>query len=105
MEVLEDVLEAVVQCDCAAGCPSCVLPGSARVESVLAKEVMEYPYPKEATRWLIHRLTGRKEYQPDLTGVPATMPVPPTRPEPLLDERTERKVRKVARWKRKGGRS
>jgi DEAD/DEAH box helicase domain-containing protein len=105
MEVLEDVLEAVVQCDCAAGCPSCVLPGSARVESVLEKEVMEYPYPKEATRWLIHRLTGRKEYQPDLTGVPATMPVPPTRPEPLLDDRTERKVRKVARWKRKGGRS
>ena len=51
-EILKDVLEAVVECPCVAGCPSCVLPGASRIESSLESEVMEYPYPKEATRWV-----------------------------------------------------
>jgi DEAD/DEAH box helicase domain-containing protein len=104
-QVLEDVLEAVVNCDCAAGCPACVLPGSSRVASVLDQELMEYPYPKEATRWLLHRLTGRDEYVVDLTGVAAPTSPRPESPPVLLDERTERKVRKVARWTMRRGRS
>jgi ATP-dependent helicase YprA (DUF1998 family) len=104
-QVLEDVLEAVVNCDCAAGCPACVLPGSSRVASVLDQELMEYPYPKEATRWLLHRLIGRDEYVPDLTGVAAPTSPRPESPPVLLDERTERKVRKVARWTMRRGRS
>ncbi len=98
-QILEDVLEALVECECDAGCPSCVLPGSSRVESALEKEVMEYPYPKEATRWLIHRITGREEYEPDLSAVKAIEVESPGAPEPTLDARTERKIRKVARWK------
>jgi len=102
-QILEDVLEAVVECQCAAGCPSCVLPGASRLLSLLEREVLEYPYPKEATRWLLHQLTDRPEYTPDLTGIPAGIQQPPEPVPPALDERTERKVRKVARWRSKRG--
>ena len=103
-EILKDVLEAVVECPCVAGCPSCVLPGASRIESSLESEVMEYPYPKEATRWLLHRLLGLEPYKPELHGVPAPVESPLNPPAPALDERVERKIRKVARLTSRGNR-
>ena len=103
-EILQDVLEAVVECPCIAGCPACVLPGASRIESALEAEVMEYPYPKEATQWLLHRLLGREIYEPQLQGVAAPRELPLEPPVPALDERVERKIRKVARITGKAGR-
>ncbi|MEE8141817.1 MAG: DEAD/DEAH box helicase, partial [Planctomycetota bacterium] len=102
-EVLESVLEAVVDCPCQAGCPSCVLPGTTRVETHMEPSILEYPYPKEATRTLLHLLLGREVYQPQLQGVAVASPSALLPPPPLmmappeLDPRTERKVRKVSR--------
>ena len=87
-----------------AGCPSCVLPGASRIESSLESEVLEYPYPKEATRWLLHRLLGLEPYKPELHGVPAPVESPLNPPAPALDERVERKIRKVARLTSRGNR-
>ncbi|MCI0651551.1 MAG: DEAD/DEAH box helicase [Planctomycetes bacterium] len=95
--VLEATLEALVQCPCRAGCPSCVLPGSTRVETYMEPSILEFPYPKEAARFLLHMLLGRERYVPVLAGIPATLPASPQAPPPELDPRTERKVRKAIR--------
>ncbi|MEM7166326.1 MAG: DUF1998 domain-containing protein, partial [Planctomycetota bacterium] len=95
-EVLEETLAAVVDCPCEAGCPSCVLPGSTRVETYMEPSILEYPYPKEATRFLLHLLLGLAPHEPDLQ--PVSLPEPPAQlPPPELDPRTERKARKAAR--------
>ena len=93
--VLEATLEAVIDCPCPAGCPSCVLPGTTRVESYMEPSILEYPYPKEATRFLLHLLLGKEAYEP--TFEPISLPTdrsPAPLPNPL-DARTERKVRKA----------
>ncbi len=95
--VLEASLEAAVDCDCAAGCPSCVLPANTRVETYMEPAILEYPYPKEAARFLLHALLGMGAYEPDLSGVQIREVVAPPVPEPELDPRTERKVDKVIR--------
>ena len=96
-EVLENTLEAIVDCPCSAGCPSCVLPGSTRVESYMEPSILEYPYPKEATRFILHVLLGMELYTPDLEGVPVRPAPAPEQPAKPLDARTERKVRKAIR--------
>ncbi len=94
-ELLEATLDAVLDCPCPAGCPSCVLPASSRTRSNLEPSILEYPYPKEATRFLLHRLLGLADHVPDLVGV--LQPATPGAGElpPSLDPRTERKARKA----------
>ncbi|HIN80127.1 MAG TPA: DEAD/DEAH box helicase [Planctomycetes bacterium] len=94
-ELLDDTLEAVLDCPCDAGCPSCVLPGYSRVETYLEPSLVEYPYPKEATRFLLHRLLGLPDHVPCLEAVQVAISPSPELPAPALDERTERKVRKA----------
>jgi len=96
-ELIADVKEAVEACECPAGCPACVLPGSSRVETYMEPSILEYPYPKEATRFLIHRLLGIADYVPRLDGVPMATPEHAGEIEQPLDERTERKARKAIR--------
>lgn len=91
-ELLQETLEAIIDCPCEVGCPGCVLPGAGRTEDA---DVIEYPYPKEATRFLLHRLLGRPDYVPQLTGVALAPPTAPMRPARELSAITERKVRKV----------
>ncbi|MGE3166338.1 MAG: DEAD/DEAH box helicase [Planctomycetota bacterium] len=95
--VLEETLEAVRECPCDAGCPSCVLPGSTRVESYMEPAILEYPYPKEATRFLLHILLGLEAYPPQLQPVALSPSAPSVEPIRRLDPRVERKVRKAAR--------
>ncbi|MBC8261288.1 MAG: DEAD/DEAH box helicase [Planctomycetia bacterium] len=104
LSMMSDVLEAVTECPCAAGCPACVLPGASRIESALEAEVLEYPFPKEATRWLLHLLLGKESYEPQLEGIPAPCENPMIPVPPLLDARVERKIRKVARLTSRRGR-
>jgi hypothetical protein len=49
-----------------AGCPSCVLPTSTRYEIGLEPSIVEYPFPKEAARFLLHLLSGAEPYRPRL---------------------------------------
>ncbi|MFN0057831.1 MAG: DEAD/DEAH box helicase [Planctomycetota bacterium] len=96
-EVLAATLEAMVECPCAAGCPSCVLPSSTRVETYMEPSILEYPFPKEAARFLLHLLLDLEAYVPKLDGVPLPVSATPAPVESDLDERTERKVRKALR--------
>ena len=65
--------------------------------------ILEYPYPKEATRFVLHLLLGRDTYVPSLDGVQVREAQqgpdwsPPSAPPPALDARTEKKVRKAIR--------
>jgi len=104
-EVLEATLEAVLACPCPAGCPSCVLPGStgptaptgAAPGGAVETSGLEYPYPKEAVRFLLHRLLGLPDHEPRLEGVSVATPPDAGALPPSLDPRTERKARKALR--------
>ncbi len=90
-------LDALAGCPCPAGCPSCVLPGSARVETAVEAAILEYPYPKEAARFILHLLLGLERWVPRLEGVALAAPAPPDPPPRPLDARTERRARKALR--------
>ena len=100
--VLTATLEAVESCSCPAGCPACVLPSSSKIAQPLEASVLEYPYPKEATRFLLHRLLGREDYAPQLDGISVETPTSAGTMPRELDERTERKARKAIRNLGKG---
>ncbi len=96
-EILTATIETVVECPCPAGCPACVLPSSSRVETYQEPSILEYPYPKEATRFILHRLLGLPDYVPSFEGV--SIPIAPSAGAlpAELDPKTERKARKAIR--------
>ena len=93
--ILADSLEHAVSCNCAAGCPSCVLPASSRYEIAMEPSIKEFPYPKEAARFLLHELLEREPYRPRLEPVPVETPKAAIEAQEMLDPRTAGKVRRA----------
>ena len=94
--ILEATLEHVVGCECRAGCPSCVIPVSTRHEIGAEPTVEEYPFPKEAARYLLHLLLEKEPYEPRLDPFEATEPRP-LAPRESLDPAVARRVRRALR--------
>ncbi|HLU48602.1 MAG TPA: DEAD/DEAH box helicase, partial [Planctomycetota bacterium] len=95
--ILEATLEHVVGCDCDAGCPSCVLPTSTRYEIDSEPTILEFPYPKEAARFLLHVLLEKEPYVPRLDAARQPRPQVEIEPEEVLDPRIAKRVRRVLR--------
>jgi len=95
--VLEATLEHTVECECDAGCPSCVLPASSRYEIHSESNVLEYPFPKEATRFLLHALLEKEPYKPRLEPTELGAPHRAVEPHVELDPKVARKVRRALR--------
>jgi len=96
--ILEATLEHVVACECDAGCPSCVLPASSRYEIASEASIQEFPFPKEATRYLLHALLEKEPYVPKLDPVDTGPETSPIEPKDPLDPKVERKVRRALRY-------
>jgi DEAD/DEAH box helicase domain-containing protein len=98
-EIFERTLLAardhVAACGCPAGCPSCVLPVSTRYEIAMEPSIVEYPFPKEAARFLLHLLTGPPEYLPRLEPVVEPARLPAIEPREPLDPRIARRIRRA----------
>ncbi|MEM7231505.1 MAG: DEAD/DEAH box helicase [Planctomycetota bacterium] len=94
-KILEATLEHLKQCDCKAGCPSCVLPTSTRYEIASEPTIKEFPFPKEAARYFLHLLLQLELYEPQLA--PIEMPAAERQvPEPpKLDAKTVGKVKRA----------
>ena len=93
--ILEATLEHLVACDCEAGCPSCVLPTSTRYEIDSEPTVREFPFPKEAVRFLLHLLLEKEPYSPRLTPVETARKRRVVEPEELLDSKVAGRVRRA----------
>jgi DEAD/DEAH box helicase domain-containing protein len=96
--ILEATLDHLAACDCQAGCPSCVLPVSTRYEIASEPTVREYPFPKEAARYLLHLLLEKEPYRPQLEPVAAPEPGPAVEPRETLDPRVARKVERAMKF-------
>ena len=59
------------------------------------RSFVEYPYPKEAARYLLHLLSGAGEYAPRLGPVAAPAPPPALPGREPLDPRVARRVRRA----------
>lgn len=94
-KILEATLEHLVACECRAGCPSCVLPASTRHEIDSEPTVLEYPFPKEAARFLLHALLEKEPYVPRLEPKAAVARPPVVEPVDTIDPRVARRVRRV----------
>ncbi len=98
-ELFERILEAsreqVSTCGCSAGCPSCVLPASTRYEIGMEPSILEYPFPKEAARYILHLLCGAEEYSPRLEPISCPPAPPAVEPAPALDPRVVRRVNRA----------
>jgi DEAD/DEAH box helicase domain-containing protein len=94
-KILAAAREHVAACGCPAGCPSCVLPASTRYEIAMEPSILEYPFPKEAARFLLHRLSGAEPYAPRFEPVEVPKPPRAMEPRPALDPRTARKVKRA----------
>jgi DEAD/DEAH box helicase domain-containing protein len=89
--ILDACLEHLKACGCPSGCPSCVLPASSRYEIGSEASVREYPFPKEATRFLLHALLEKEPYEPRLEPVEVRK-APALAPREELDPKVARKV-------------
>jgi len=96
--ILIATLEHLVACECAAGCPSCVLPASTRHEIGSESKVAEYPFPKEAARYVLHRLLEMEPWVPRLDPVDFGERSHPIESRERLDPTIERKVRRALRY-------
>ena len=67
--IFQATLEHVADCPCQAGCPGCVLPVSTRYEIDHEPILKEFPFPKEAARFLLHLLLEKEPYTPVLESV------------------------------------
>ncbi len=98
-ELFERILDAsreqVAACGCSAGCPSCVLPASTRYEIGMEPSILEYPFPKEAARYILHLLCGAEEYRPRLDPIPCPLAPLAVEPAPALDPRVVRRVNRA----------
>jgi DEAD/DEAH box helicase domain-containing protein len=92
--ILEASLEQLVACDCPSGCPSCVLPTSTRFEIASEPTVKEYPFPKEAARYLMHALLEKEPHIPKLDATETPRTEGAVEPVVTLDPRIARKVRR-----------
>lgn len=95
--ILQASLEHARACGCEVGCPACVLPSSTRHEANLESGIREYPWPREAARYLLHALMGLEPYVPRLDGVGVTPRPPALDPQEPLDPAVSRKVRRALR--------
>ena len=99
-EIFERVLHAslshVESCECGAGCPSCVLPTSTRYEIAMEPSILEYPYPREAARFLIHELLEKEPYTPRLEPINLEDKEPAVTAREALDPRLVRRIRRAA---------
>jgi len=98
-EIFETILEAtlghLIDCECKSGCPSCVLPASSRYEIASESNVEEYPFPKEASRFLLHLLLEMEPHVPELAPAEMGPESSPVESRELLDPKFERKVRRA----------
>jgi DEAD/DEAH box helicase domain-containing protein len=102
--ILDATLEHLAACDCRAGCPGCVLPASSRVvtlpsraEGAAEPAVLEFPFPKEAARYLLHALLEKEPYAPRLEAAASPAAGTALEPREVLDPRTARKVERAIR--------
>ncbi len=100
-EIFERIVEAALQhvrsCGCAAGCPSCVLPGSTRYEIAMEPTIKEYPHPKEAARFLLHDLLEKEPYTPCLEPAEMAPRREALEPQEMLDPKVEKRVKRAIR--------
>jgi len=99
-EIFERVLEAALahvrSCRCDAGCPSCVLPTSTRYEIAMEPSIREFPYPREAARFLLHDLLEKEPYEPRLEAVDVVARPAAVSSHEALDPRLVRRIRRAA---------
>ena len=95
--ILEATLEHLIECDCPAGCPGCVLPASTRYEIDSQPTVKEFPFPKEAARFLLHLLLEKERYTPRLGPVETSRGSGLEAAGELLDARMAGKVKRALR--------
>jgi hypothetical protein len=75
-----------------------VLPVSTRYEIASEPTVREYPFPKEAARYLLHLLLEKEPYRPQLEPVAAPEAGPAVEPGETLDPRVARKVERAMKF-------
>ena len=75
-----------------------MLPASTRHEIASESNVEEYPFPKEASRFLIHLLLEKEPYVPKLAPVDTGPESKPVEPREMLDPKVERKVKRALKF-------
>lgn len=98
-EIFENILEAslahIETCGCPAGCPGCVLPTSTRYEISMEPTIKEYPFPKEAARFILHEMLEKDRYTPRLEPIHLGIREEAIQPREFLDPRTTKRIKRA----------